>query len=171
MIIINISNTKLTNNGHDQPKINKCKKRNKVHIFECGCFDCYTRFWYRWDSSPNRDLIHQVIEAFEDNFKAASSFRKNKKDKVSVNPLLLQSEQSQCSEILMVAKNRDGCEPESEENVQTGNPDLEVVVVAVASSTTGVRLSHKGLGLARKVLPNVVSLFNSRLWSLWGPCI
>ncbi|MBA0604384.1 hypothetical protein Godav_017047, partial [Gossypium davidsonii] len=23
-------------------------------------------FWHRWDSSPNRDLIHQVIEAFED---------------------------------------------------------------------------------------------------------
>ena len=86
---------------------------------------------------------------------------------VSVNAL--QREQSQDSEILMVesegleeAENRGGCE-QGEENVGdevTGN--LETVAVA-----TGV--SHKGL--ARKVLPDVVGLFNSRLWSLWDPSI
>ncbi|XWS37096.1 hypothetical protein CRYUN_Cryun19dG0013400 [Craigia yunnanensis] len=89
---------------------------------------------------------------------------------VSVNPL--QREQSQNNEILMVeseglveAENRGGCEQEGEENVDeevTGNLEMEVVAV-----TTGV--SHKGL--ARKVLPDVVGLFNSRLWSHWGPSI
>ena len=108
--------------------------------------------------------------------KAASS----KKDKVilsicesngvSVNPL--QREQSQDSEILMVeseslvkAENRGGCEQEEEENVgeeMTGNLEIEAVAVAT-------EVSHKSL--ARKVLPDVVGLFNSRLWSLWGPSI
>ncbi|GAB2241958.1 hypothetical protein Droror1_Dr00018733 [Drosera rotundifolia] len=36
-------------------------------VFDCGCFECYTSYWTRWDSSPNRELIHQAIEAFEEN--------------------------------------------------------------------------------------------------------
>ncbi|WRX18346.1 hypothetical protein QQP08_010833 [Theobroma cacao] len=163
----------------------KCKK-GKAPLFQCGCFDCYTRFWHRWDSSPNRDLIHQVIEAFEDHLLQDEVSKKHckaarKKDKeilsiyesnvVSVNAL--HREQSQDSEISMVenealAESENGGGPggrehEGEGNVGdevTGNLEMEVVTVA-----TGV--SHKGL--ARKVLPDVVGLFNSRLWSLWGP--
>ncbi|XP_022736879.1 uncharacterized protein LOC111289811 [Durio zibethinus] len=165
-----------------QPK-NKCKK-SKNHLFQCGCFDCYTRFWHRWDSSPNRDLIHQVIEAFEDHLMQNEVSKKHckasrKKDKVmlsicesnAVSVNALQEEQSQDSERLMVesegleAENSGGCEQEGEENVGeevTGNLEMEVVAVSTA-------VSHKGL--ARKVLPDVVGLFNSRLWSLWGPSV
>ncbi|WOL12848.1 hypothetical protein Cni_G21616 [Canna indica] len=35
-------------------------------MFGCSCFNCYTSFWSRWDSSPDCELIHQAIEAFED---------------------------------------------------------------------------------------------------------
>ena len=35
-------------------------------MFECDCFDCYTSYWFKWDSLPNYELIHQAIEAFED---------------------------------------------------------------------------------------------------------
>ncbi|KAJ4961639.1 hypothetical protein NE237_021549 [Protea cynaroides] len=69
---------------------NKCKKsnsHNKPPIFECGCFDCYTIYWFRWDSSPNRELIHHAIEAFEDHLTNGEPFKKNgrgkKKDKMS----------------------------------------------------------------------------------------
>ncbi|XVF08673.1 hypothetical protein REPUB_Repub07fG0023100 [Reevesia pubescens] len=159
------------------PPQNKCKK-GKVPLFQCGCFDCYTRFWHRWDSSPNRDLIHQVIEAFEDHLMQNEVSKKHckassrKKDKVILS--IYESNVSQDSEILMVeteglaeAEDRGSCEQEGEENVGdtdevTGNLEMEVVAVA-----TGV--SHKGL--ARKVLPDVMGLFNSRLWSLWGPSI
>ncbi|KAF3451796.1 hypothetical protein FNV43_RR07892 [Rhamnella rubrinervis] len=34
--------------------------------FNCNCFRCYTSFWVRWDASPNRQLIHEIIDAFED---------------------------------------------------------------------------------------------------------
>ncbi|GAB2298942.1 hypothetical protein Dimus_033018 [Dionaea muscipula] len=34
--------------------------------FSCNCFRCYMSYWVRWDSSPNRQLIHEIIDAFED---------------------------------------------------------------------------------------------------------
>ncbi|XP_059663105.1 uncharacterized protein LOC132308858 [Cornus florida] len=34
--------------------------------FNCSCFRCYTSYWVRWDSSPNRQVIHEIIDAFED---------------------------------------------------------------------------------------------------------
>ncbi|KAK2973430.1 hypothetical protein RJ640_007931 [Escallonia rubra] len=39
---------------------------HKPSVFDCECFDCYTSYWFRWDSSPNHELIQQAIEAFED---------------------------------------------------------------------------------------------------------
>ena len=33
--------------------------------FNCNCFRCYTSYWVRWDESPNRQVIHEIIDAFE----------------------------------------------------------------------------------------------------------
>ncbi|KAK8575461.1 hypothetical protein V6N13_033296 [Hibiscus sabdariffa] len=41
--------------GHDHPP-----------LFTCDCFRCYMSYWIKWDSSPNRQLIHEIIDAFED---------------------------------------------------------------------------------------------------------
>ncbi|KAK4371570.1 hypothetical protein RND71_011045 [Anisodus tanguticus] len=37
-------------------------KNNK----NCYCFNCYMNYWVKWDSSPNNQLIHEIIDAFED---------------------------------------------------------------------------------------------------------
>ncbi|XP_020570610.1 uncharacterized protein LOC110017831 [Phalaenopsis equestris] len=44
------------------------KKNNQHHPPElgCDCFGCYKSFWARWDASPNRYLIHQILEAVEE---------------------------------------------------------------------------------------------------------
>ena len=55
------------------------------------------------------------------------------------------------------------------EEYEEDNKEEEVVTVGtmvVAAATTNNN-HHKGL--ARKVLPDVLGLFNSRLWNLWGP--
>ncbi|KAK8583818.1 hypothetical protein V6N13_109213 [Hibiscus sabdariffa] len=137
------------------PFQSKHKRRNgnRFPLFECGCFDCYTRFWHRWDSSPNRDLIHQVIEVFEDHLVQNEVPKKHckasgKKDKVAE------------SEGLVEAENRGGVSDE------VAARDLEMEVVAAVA---GGGVSRKGL--AKKFLPDVVGLFNSRFWSLWGPDI
>ncbi|XP_062227075.1 uncharacterized protein LOC133925207 [Phragmites australis] len=43
-------------------------RRRGLHPPEmgCGCFGCYKSFWARWDASPNRYLIHRIIDAVEE---------------------------------------------------------------------------------------------------------
>ncbi|CAN1124277.1 hypothetical protein LINPERPRIM_LOCUS3686 [Linum perenne] len=43
----------------------KSKSKDHAPTFECCCFRCYTTFWARWDASPNRHVIHDIIEAYE----------------------------------------------------------------------------------------------------------
>ncbi|RDX69612.1 hypothetical protein CR513_51250, partial [Mucuna pruriens] len=52
-------------------------------VFTCSCFGCYTSYWVRWDESPNRQLIHEIIDAYEDPLaqNKASKNGKGKKDK------------------------------------------------------------------------------------------
>lgn len=44
------------------------RKRQKTHRADlaCGCFSCYKSFWARWDSSPNRHVIHLIIDKVEE---------------------------------------------------------------------------------------------------------
>ncbi|KAG8070761.1 hypothetical protein GUJ93_ZPchr0006g44673 [Zizania palustris] len=57
----------------EQPPIRGRRRRAHPPAIGCDCFDCYTSFWSRWDCSPNRELIHDAIEAFEDHLSAAES--------------------------------------------------------------------------------------------------
>ncbi|KAK2653023.1 hypothetical protein Ddye_012879 [Dipteronia dyeriana] len=55
-------------------------------VFNCDCFRCYMSYWVRWDNSPNRQLIHEIIDAFEEDQLVRNSSnnkktRSNKKDK------------------------------------------------------------------------------------------
>ncbi|XP_011047024.1 PREDICTED: uncharacterized protein LOC105141488 [Populus euphratica] len=64
-----------SSNSHDHPP-----------MFSCDCFRCYMSYWIRWDSSPNRQLIHEIIDAFEDwllkqGKSSATSGNKNRKDR------------------------------------------------------------------------------------------
>ncbi|KAF8414172.1 hypothetical protein HHK36_002171 [Tetracentron sinense] len=49
-------------------------------LFHCNCFRCYMSYWVRWDSSPNRQLIHEIIDAFEDGLLQKKN-SKNKKER------------------------------------------------------------------------------------------
>lgn len=66
-------------------RVNKTKPRIVSHfdnhspLFHCDCFSCYTSYWVRWDSSPSRQLIHEIIDAFEDSLEKKKQ-RKNKKN-------------------------------------------------------------------------------------------
>lgn len=54
----------------------RCRRQSRHQpLLDCGCFDCYTSYWYRWDSSPDRELIHQAIEAFEEHLASSEQRR------------------------------------------------------------------------------------------------
>ncbi|VVA93700.1 unnamed protein product [Arabis nemorensis] len=56
--------------SEDPNRISRLKKKKALDhhspLFLCDCFSCYTSYWVRWDSSPSRQVIHEIIEAFED---------------------------------------------------------------------------------------------------------
>ncbi|KAL6188244.1 hypothetical protein ACLB2K_039637 [Fragaria x ananassa] len=172
-------------------------KNNKNHHFDCDCFDCYRSYWFRWDSSPNRELIHQAIEAFEDHLAHGEKPKKNagrgkRRDKTGRHEAQKSAEGSSKDEIFVVAapvaevesvnmavssvpelvlpvcdvvservEEELGVEEEEAVEVKVEEDDVALIVRAAAVS------HHKGL--ARKVLPDVLGLFNSRLWNLWSP--
>ncbi|KAL5563223.1 hypothetical protein UlMin_032970 [Ulmus minor] len=42
-------------------------------FFNCYCFGCYMSYWAKWDSSPKRQVIHKIIDGFEDELLATQS--------------------------------------------------------------------------------------------------
>ncbi|KAG9455117.1 hypothetical protein H6P81_008021 [Aristolochia fimbriata] len=40
-------------------------KKEHPPLFCCNCFRCYKSYWVRWDSSLNRQVIHEILEALE----------------------------------------------------------------------------------------------------------
>ncbi|XP_018442973.1 uncharacterized protein LOC108814842 isoform X1 [Raphanus sativus] len=182
-------------------KSNKSGRKNhKPPVFDCECFDCYTSYWLRWDSSPNRDLIHDIIDAFENHHLAATSGggggggedsvsgskskRGKKKEKPGRRVVVVEEvvEQPVIEESVEVVEqpvieeshvsspdNSPGRlnEAEVEEDVEEEEvveEEEESTVVLPAAAGSG---QHKGL--ARKVLPDVLGLFNSSFWRLWNP--
>ncbi|KAI5562971.1 hypothetical protein BDE02_15G086000 [Populus trichocarpa] len=132
----------------------------KVPSFQCGCFDCYTRFWYRWDSSPNRDFIHQVIEPFEEHL--VQKIESSKKHSRGKKKVMIMQENLESGEI-----EGNGVVFEEEMVGQEVTRNLEMEVVTGHPSGYNDN-NHKGL--AMKVLLDVMGLLNSRLWSnLWSP--
>ncbi|GAB2224708.1 hypothetical protein Droror1_Dr00005476 [Drosera rotundifolia] len=42
------------------------KQGDHSPCFGCKCFRCYMSYWVRWDESPNREIIHEIIDQFEE---------------------------------------------------------------------------------------------------------
>ncbi|XVF26148.1 hypothetical protein REPUB_Repub13aG0274300 [Reevesia pubescens] len=70
------------NNNQNKRSISSSSSSDHDHppLFTCDCFRCYMSYWVRWDSSPNRQLIHEIIDAFEDGL-AQNKKTKSKKDR------------------------------------------------------------------------------------------
>nr|XP_048319206.1 kinesin-related protein 6 isoform X2 [Ziziphus jujuba var. spinosa] len=71
------SSSSYNNNNNN---FNSNNNTHKPPVFDCDCFDCYTSYWLRWNSSANRELMDQAIEAFEDQL---TNGEKNKKTQKS----------------------------------------------------------------------------------------
>ncbi|OIT39581.1 PREDICTED: uncharacterized protein LOC109237894 [Nicotiana attenuata] len=51
--------------------------------FNCDCFSCYMSYWVKWDLSPNRQLIHEILDAYEEGLQ--SKKEKSKKERRNKN--------------------------------------------------------------------------------------
>ncbi|KAJ0256898.1 hypothetical protein HA466_0078590 [Hirschfeldia incana] len=81
-----ISTASYSSDRNSTSRLNKTKPHKQSHfdvhspLFHCDCFSCYTSYWVRWDSSPSRQLIHEIIDAFEDSLEKKKKQTKNKKN-------------------------------------------------------------------------------------------
>ncbi|ESQ35628.1 hypothetical protein EUTSA_v10010010mg [Eutrema salsugineum] len=80
-----ISTASYSGDRNPTSRLNKTKPHKKSHfdnnhspLFTCDCFSCYTSYWVRWDSSPSRQLIHEIIDAFEDSLEKEKKQTKKK---------------------------------------------------------------------------------------------
>ncbi|XXG41558.1 hypothetical protein AAC387_Pa01g1997 [Persea americana] len=168
--LIHYSITTTTTN----PSTKQCNKPT----FNYGCFECYTRFWIRWDSSPNRHLIHQAIEAFEDHL-SPSDLPSDKTHKSKPMNLRVSADKSVPDSVSGSLKLETSEPVPSATSISTSDDAAAESVKQCSNAEhepTDNRLQpvasvQEQQGLVRKVWPEVVGLFISCLWSLWNSSI
>ncbi|PIN21334.1 hypothetical protein CDL12_05970 [Handroanthus impetiginosus] len=136
--------------------------------FTCNCFRCYMSYWVKWDSSPNRQLIHEIIDAFEDSLLKESKKEKNKKErrkgksvKGNVSLVLDEPKKSELSNL-------------TKEDFHFVDSNTAAATAAAAENTgeTGgggdeedsVEEEEFEKGSVRKF----VNFLGERIWSVWG---
>ncbi|XP_077252589.1 uncharacterized protein LOC143891995 [Tasmannia lanceolata] len=144
----------------------KCKNPHKKPLLDCGCFNCYTSFWTRWDSSPNHDLIHQAIEAFEDHLTNTEKPKKNPtgKTKKKDRSLATGNSEKKKSSPEKETKKPEKENEEAKEEEKGGVEEVTGYWLEPVAPVQELPVGNNG-GLVK----DVMGLLNSRLWSLWNP--
>ena len=138
--------------------------------FSCSCFCCYTSYWVRWDESPNHQLIHEIIDAYEDslskkgnkgkkNGKGKKEKRNNKKGCSSTTTSSNHThEHAHSSELkrseLESSPSRESAESEPVVEIHTN--------ISGDESCEGVVVEEKGS------VRRFMSFVGERIWGAWG---
>lgn len=110
-------------------------------------------YWVKWDASPNRQLIHEIIDAFEDhemshNIKKVKNNKKDKKKRSCGNDHKKNDHQLQDQQFLAVKSESFG------EN-RDGDDDHE-------------DCNNKGQEEEKGSVRSFVSFIGERFWSVWS---
>ncbi|KAA8528949.1 hypothetical protein F0562_033563 [Nyssa sinensis] len=151
----------------EDKKKNKKPNTHKPPVFDCGCFDCYRSYWFR--GKKKEKMGRRVAEKPADISETPVPESELDVPEIEDSSIVVSPENDifpvvfpEKSEGTAVSKEE--VEEAREDSLQQEEaPPLTSAVVLRNSAAT----NHKGL--ARKVLPDVLGLFNSRLWSLWSP--
>ncbi|KAL6011565.1 hypothetical protein ACLOJK_002013 [Asimina triloba] len=133
--------------------------------FDCNCFHCCTIFWTRWDSSPSRNLIHQALDAFEQ--QQQTPRKRNRRVSADKSKKTAQKSVS----IQQPCRSDDGLE---EVEKKSDISDVSEVGGVIFQQARAHQLQEEGEeedALERKVWPDVLGFLNSRLWCRWSPNI
>lgn len=135
--------------------------------YGCGCFDCYTTYWSRWDRSPQHELIHQVIETFEEHL--ASSEKKgdtSSKKKVGAKSRGRRKKHKSAEKGREKAEKKETSKDSDSEMKEEAESFVEEEALAGAAdaeaeaTTTG--------GGRRRSWADAIGIYNWRLWGFWG---
>lgn len=119
-------------------------------------------YWVRWDSSPNRQLIHQVIDAYEDGLlrskkeKSRRERRKANKDSSACSSSSSSSAGELNKSELQVFNEDDSGEPNSAEQ----SPNITICAEEGEE--------EDGCGEERGAVRRFVSFLGERIWGVWA---
>ncbi|KAJ7946363.1 putative Protein F12F1.11 [Quillaja saponaria] len=162
-------NPRLTNNKNGVEKVSGGGggggSGDHPPLFNCNCFRCYMSYWVRWDESPNRQLLHEIIDAFEDwlaqsnKSGAAGKNGNNRKDRKNKhrgsNINNNESGEFKLSELMSPEKNELG---ESESVTESSSS------VGDHSNGEDVGVEGEDEGSVRKF----VNFIGERIWGVWN---
>ncbi|CAN8294100.1 unnamed protein product [Cochlearia groenlandica] len=160
-----ISTASYSNDKNQISRLNKTKPHKKSHfdnnhspMFHCDCFSCYTSYWVRWDTSPSRQLIHEIIDAYEDSLEKTEKKKKKvtgkknrRKRSVKVTSSFCTDGPSRLGESI-VSEFVNDCGVEETEEFHDGDGDEEAAVVEAEE------------GSVRRF----VSFIGEKVFGVWG---
>ncbi|GAB4826519.1 hypothetical protein Ancab_033415 [Ancistrocladus abbreviatus] len=158
---ISSSNTATTNGGGKKT----AKSGDHPPSFSCNCFRCYMSYWVRWDSSPNRQLIHEIIDAFEDGLaqnigKSGKNGRRERKKNKGFNGSPLHGQMNQRGSAAELDFRKDELtQPESAAETSGGG-----VCSDGSEGGCGGGDEEGEKGSVRKFM----SFIGEKIWSVWG---
>ncbi|KAE9599095.1 hypothetical protein Lalb_Chr15g0087901 [Lupinus albus] len=123
-------------------------------VFHCSCFRCYMSYWVRWDSSPNRQLIHEIIDEYEDWLAQQSSNNNNnnkgkeKRNNKKKKRLNNKKQSELVSTVSDVSSELESVESGSNNNSEGG----------------GDKVEEEEKGAVRRF----VSFIGESIWGVWG---
>nr|GME11584.1 neurogenic protein mastermind [Ipomoea batatas] len=123
--------------------------------FNCYCFNCYMSFWVRWDSSPNRQLIHQVIDAYEDGLQSKKEKSRRERRKANKDCGSGSGNELKKPEVALNGEDESGESAPAEENQESP-----------ISTTRGEE--EDGYGEERGAVRRFVSFLGERIWGVWA---
>ncbi|KAM7501025.1 hypothetical protein LguiA_025439 [Lonicera macranthoides] len=132
--------------------------------FNCNCFRCYMSYWVRWDSSSNRQLIHEIIDAFEDGLVLVQQNKKdnNKKVRRKRGGCSGGGSTSTTTGATSDELNRSGTHPSK---VEFG--DLESIKEINSSNGEVENEDGEEDGFEKGAVRKFVSSIGERIWSVW----
>ncbi|KAF3443373.1 hypothetical protein FNV43_RR13055 [Rhamnella rubrinervis] len=143
---------------NDAGEFSRAVKDDHPPVFHCDCFRCYKSFWARWDASENRQLIHEIIEGYEeelDKKKKRSSKRKKGRRK-----RLVQEEEEETEDMGSV-NGLEGDEKGGDETVS-----LEGCVGGGCDEDGGVEVDE--VGIEKGSMRRLVSFIGEKIWGVWN---
>ncbi|KAE8728853.1 Carboxylesterase [Hibiscus syriacus] len=135
----NFSSRRKNNTPKTQAKRTSGSDSDHPPLFTYDCFRCYTSYWVRWDSSPNRQQIHHIIDAFEDEV-SRSNNTKSKKER----------------------KKRGGSADNSSRSLK--KPEEDSSELKTIEPSGGKGNGDGGEGSVRRLL----NFIGERIWNVWG---
>lgn len=146
----------------------KGRRNNTPHgpSFDCNCFECYLGFWGRWNGSPNRDVIHEAIEMFEDHMAeigtASESGRNGKKMKA-------REEKLHAKELITWLGSNSEL---GRENTGVGGEDTGFGEEKL-NGKSDQSSDYVGLGLGRSYMGRMflplTGFLTENVWTVWSP--